>query len=61
MDEEDMDDKEEPSEESRTVRGGKNRMMTPTLRERPEHERTHILHRSKCRLRNAARASNPSH
>ena len=42
MDEGEMDEKEEPSEESRVVRGGQTRMMTPTLRERQEHERTHI-------------------
>ena len=34
LDEEEMDDKEEPSEESRVVRGGQTRMVTPTLKER---------------------------
>ena len=38
-----MDHKEEPSEESRTVRGGQNRMSMPSLKERQEYERTHIL------------------
>ena len=60
MDEEDIDDKEEQSEESRGVRVGK-KMMTPTLVEREEHERTHIPHRSWCRHCVAARASNPAH
>ena len=36
-------------------------MMTPTLAEQEEHERTHILHRSWCRHCVAARASNPAH
>ena len=36
-------------------------MMTPTLWERQEHERTHILNRSWCRHCVAARASNPAH
>ena len=36
-------------------------MMTPTLWERQEHERTHILYRSWCRHCIAARASNPAH
>ena len=61
MDEEDMDDKEEPSEESIVVRGGQTRMMTLTLRERQDHERTHIPFRSWCRHCDAARASNPAH
>ena len=61
MGEEEMDDKEEPSEESRVVRGGQTRMTTPTLRERHEHERTHIPFRSWCRHCVATRASNPSH
>ena len=43
MDEEDMDDKEEQSEESRAVRVGQKKMMTPTLAEREEHERTPTL------------------
>ena len=49
MDLEIMDDKEEQSEESRAVRVGQKKMMTPTLAERKEHERTHIPHRSWCR------------
>ena len=61
MDEEEMDDKEEPSEKSRGWRDRQKRMMTPTLRERQEHERTHILYRSWCRHCVAARASNPAH
>ena len=61
VDEEDTDDKEEPSEECRGVRGGHTTMMTPTLRERQEHERTHIPFRSWCRHCVAARASNPAH
>ena len=61
MDEEEMDDKEEPSEESRGRRDRQKRMMTPTLRERQEHERTHIPCRSWCRHCVAARASNPAH
>ena len=60
MDEEDMDDKEEQSE-SRAVRVGQNKMMTPTVAEREEHERTHIPYRSWCRHCVAARASNPAH
>ena len=43
MDEEEMDDKEEPSEESGGRRDRQKRMMTPMLRERQEHERTHIV------------------
>ena len=35
--------------------------MTPTLAEREEHERTHILYRSWCGHCVAARASNPAH
>ena len=50
MDEEDMDDKV-----------GQKKMMTPTLAEREEHERTHIPYRSWCRHCVAARASNPAH
>ena len=46
MDEEDMDDKEEQSEECRAVRVGQKKPMTPTLVEREEHERTHIPFRS---------------
>ena len=61
MDEEDMDDKEEQLEESRAVRVGQRKTMTPTLAEREEHERTHIPHRSWCRHGVAARASNPAH
>ena len=49
MDEEDMDDKEEQSEASRAVKVGQKKMMTPTLAEREEHERTHIPCRSWCR------------
>ena len=49
MDEDVMDDKEEPSEESRPVKGGQSRVMMPTLKERQEHERTHLLYRSWCR------------
>ena len=60
MDEEDMDDKEEQSE-SREVRVGQNKVVTPTLAEREEHERTHIPYRSWCRHCFAARASNPAH
>ena len=37
MDEEDMDDKEEQSEESRAVKVGQKKMMTPTLAEREAH------------------------
>ena len=54
-----MDDKEEPSEESRAVRGGQQRIITPSLKERQEHERTHLPYRSWCR--HSARASNPAH
>ena len=61
MDEEVMDDKEEPSEESREVKGGQQRIITPSLKERQEHERTHIPYRSWCRHCVAARASNPAH
>ena len=60
MDEEDMDDKEEQSE-SRAVRVRQNKMMTPTVAEREEHERTQIPIRSRCRHCVAARASNPAH
>ena len=42
MDEEIMDDTEEQSEESRAVRVGQKKTVTPTLGEREEHERTHI-------------------
>ena len=61
MDEEIMDDKEEQSEESRAVRVGQKKTVTPTLAEREEHERTHIPCRSWCRHCVAARASNPAH
>ena len=61
MEEEVMDDKEEPSEESTAVRGGQQRIITPSLKERQEHERTHIPYRSWCRHCVAARASNPAH
>ena len=61
MDGEDMDDKEEQSEESRAVREGKRKMMTLTLVEREEHERTHIPYRSWCRHCVAAWASSPAH
>ena len=61
MDEEDMDDKEERTEESRAVRVGQKKKMTPTLAEREDHERTHIPYRSWCRLCIAARASNLAH
>ena len=44
--EDELDDKEEPSEESRVVRGGQTRTMTPALGERQDHERTHIPFRS---------------
>ena len=57
MGEEDMDDKEEQSEESRAVRVGQKKMMTPTLAEREAH----IPYRSWCRHCVAARASNPAH
>ena len=60
MDEEDMDDKEEQSEEIRAVRVGQKKMMTPTLAEREEHERTHVPYRRWCRHCVAARASNPA-
>ena len=56
-----MDDKEEPSEESRAVRGRQQRIITPTLAEREKHERTHIPYRNWCRHCVAARASNPAH
>ena len=61
MDEEDMDDKEEQSEESRAVRMGQRRMMTPTQVEREEHERTHVPNRSWCRHCVAAQTSIPAH
>ena len=57
----DMDDEEEQSEESRAVRVGQKKMMTRTLAEREEHERTHIPCRSWCRHCVAARASNSAH
>ena len=50
MDDEVMDDKEEPSEVSRPVKGGQSRVTMPTLKERQEHERTHLPYRSWCRL-----------
>ena len=61
MDDETMDNKEEPSEESRPVKGGQSRVMMPTLKERQEHERTHLPYRSWCRHCVAARASNHAH
>ena len=61
MDEEIMDDKEEQSEESRAVRVGQKKTVTPTLAEREVHERTHIPYRRWCRHCVAARASNPTH
>ena len=61
MDEENLDDREEQSEESRAVRVGQRKTTTPTLAEREEHERTHIPYRSWCRHCVAARASNPAH
>ena len=61
MDDDVMDDKEEPSEESRPVKGGQSRVMMPTLKERQEHERTHLPCRRWCRHCVAARASNPAH
>ena len=42
MDEENLDDNEEQSEESGAVRVGQRKTTTPTLAEREEHERTHI-------------------
>ena len=42
MDEDIMDDTEEQLEESRAVRVGQKKTVTPTLAEREEHERTHI-------------------
>ena len=45
-DDEVMDGKEEPSEESRPVKGGQSRVMMPTLKEREAHERTHLPYRS---------------
>ena len=42
MDEDLMYDKEEPSEQSRPVKGGQSRVMMPTLKERQEHERTSL-------------------
>ena len=60
MDDEVMDDKEEQSEE-RPLKGGQSRVTMPTLKERQEHERTHLHHRSWCRHCVAARASNPAH
>ena len=50
MDEEDMGDKEEQSEESRVVRVGQRKKMSPTLAGREEHERTHVPYGSLCRL-----------
>ena len=61
MDEEIMDDTEEQSEASRAGRVGQKKTVTPTLGEREEHERTHILDRSCRRHCVAARASNPAH
>ena len=51
---------EEQSEESRAVRVGQKKLMTPTLAEREEHEQTHIPYQSWCRHCVAARASNPA-
>ena len=59
--EEFLGDREDPSEESRAVRGGQKRMMTPTLGERQESERTHIPYRSWCRHCVAARAGYSAH
>ena len=61
MDDVVLDDKEEPSEESRLVKGGQNRVMMPTAKERQEHERTHLPYRSWCRHCVSARASNLAH
>ena len=61
MDEEVLDDKEELSEGSRAVRGRQKRMMTPTLGERQEPERTHIPYRSWCRHCVAGRAGYSAH
>ena len=61
MDDDGLDDKEEPSEESRPMKGGQNRVTMPTVRERQEHERTHLPYRSWCRHCVSARASNPAH
>ena len=46
MDDDVMDDKEEPSEENRPVKGRQCRVMMPILKERQEHERTHLPYRS---------------
>ena len=43
------------------MRVGHKKLVTPTLAERDEHERTHIPNRSWCRHCGAARASNPAH
>ena len=56
-----MDDKEEQSEESRAVRVGQKKTVTPTLAKREEHERTHSPYQSWCRHCVTARASNPAH
>ena len=61
MEDEVMDDKEEPSEVSRPVKGGQSGVTMPSLKERQEHERTHLPYRSWCRHCVAARASNPTH
>ena len=61
MDKENLDDREEQSEESRAVRAGQSKTTTPTLAEREEYERTHIPYRSWCRHCVAARAINPAH
>ena len=58
--EDETDEKEEQSEESRAVRVGQ-KMMTPTLAERVEHERKQIPYRSWCRHCVIALASNPAH
>ena len=43
MDEENQDDKEEQTQESRAFRVGQRKTTTPTLVEREEHERTHMV------------------
>ena len=46
MDEDMMNDKEESSEESRTVKGGQSMEMMLSWKERQEHERTYLPYRS---------------
>ena len=46
---------------SRPVKGGQSKVMTPTLKEREEHDRTHLPYRSWCRHCVAARVGNPAH